>query len=99
MRLRVSELNAVTAREAGLDRKSDPEVLAWAAEQRRIVVAHDRNMMTSFPYDRVREGRAMPGIFVVSREMPVGKSIAGLQLLLECSKDGEWEGLVDFLPL
>ena len=55
--------------------------------------------MTRFAYDRVREGRAMPGIFVVSREMPVGKSIADLQLLLECSKEGEWEGLVVFLPL
>jgi len=60
LRLRVSELNAVTAREAGLDRKSDPEVLAWAAEQRRIVATHDRNTMTRFAYDRVREGRAMP---------------------------------------
>ncbi len=99
LRLRMSELDAVTAREAGLDRKSDPEVLAWAAEQRRIVVTHDRNTMTRFAYDRVREGQAMPGIFVVSREMPVGKAIADLQVLVECSKEGEWDGLVVFLPL
>ena len=99
LRLRIAELNAVTAREAGLGRKSDPEVLAWAADQRRIVVTHDRNTMTRFAYDRVREGRAMPGIFVVSREMPVGKSISDLQLLLECSQEGEWDGLVVFLPL
>ena len=41
----------------------------------------------------------MPGIFVVSREMPVGKAIADLQVLVECSKEGEWDGLVVFLPL
>ena len=29
LRLRVPDLNAVTAREADLGRKSDPEVLAW----------------------------------------------------------------------
>ena len=98
LRLRVLDLNAVTAREAGLDRKSDPEVLAWAATQGRIVVTHDRNTMTRFAYDRLREGQAMPGIFVVSREMPVGNAIADLQVLLECSKEGEWDGLVVFLP-
>ena len=37
LRLRVPTLNAVTAREARLDQMSDPEVLAWAATQRRIV--------------------------------------------------------------
>jgi predicted nuclease of predicted toxin-antitoxin system len=98
LRLRVPTLNAVTAREACLDRKSDPEVLAWAATERRIVVTHDRNTMTRFAHDRVREGQPMPGIFVVSREMPVGKAIADLQLLLECSEESEWDGLVVFLP-
>ena len=54
--------------------------------------------MTRFAYDRVREGQPMPGLFVVSREMPVGKAITDLQVLLECSQEGEWDGLVLFLP-
>jgi hypothetical protein len=99
LRLRMSGLSVMTAREAGLDRTSDPEVLAWAAEEQRIVVTHDRNTMTRFAYDRVRAGLAMPGIFVVSRELPVGQAIADLQVLLECSQAGEWAGLVVFLPL
>jgi len=41
----------------------------------------------------------MAGVFVVSREMPVGSAIAELQILLECSNEGEWDGLVVFLPL
>jgi hypothetical protein len=32
-------------------------------------------------------------------EMTVGAAIAELQLLLECSDQGEWNGLVVFLPL
>lgn len=98
LRLRVPFLNAVTAREAGLDWKSDPEVLAWAATEGRIVVTHDRNTMTRFAHERIREGQPMPGIFVVSREMSVGKAIADLQVLLECSNEGELDGLVVFLP-
>ena len=54
--------------------------------------------MTRFAHDRIREGQPMPGIFVVSREMPVGKAIADLQVLLECSKEGEWDRLVVFVP-
>ena len=99
LRLRLPDLNAVTARQAGLDRKPDPEVLAWAATQGRIVVTHDRNTMTRFAYDRVRDSQAMPGAFVISREMPVGKAIADLKVLLECSEEVEWDGLVVFLPL
>jgi predicted nuclease of predicted toxin-antitoxin system len=98
LRLRLAALDAVTAHESGLDRKTDPEVLDWAATQGRIVVTHDRNTMTRFAHDRIREGQPMPGIFVVSREMPVGKAIADLQVLLECSKEGEWDRLVVFVP-
>ena len=99
LRLRLSELNAVTAREAGLDRKPDPDILAWAATQRRVVVTHDRNTMPRHAYDRVRNSEPMAGVFVVSREMPVGSAIAELQILLECSHEGEWDALVVFLPL
>jgi len=99
LRLRLSELNAVTAREVGLDRKPDPDILAWAATQRRVVVTHDRNTMPRHAYDRVRNSEPMAGVFVVSREMPVGNAIAELQILLECSNEGEWDALVVFLPL
>ena len=99
LRLRIANLDALTAREAGLERDSDPEILAWAAEQMRIVVTHDRNTMPRHAYDRVRSGQSMAGIFVVSREMSIGDAIAELQLLIECSVEGEWEHLVVFLPL
>jgi Domain of unknown function (DUF5615) len=99
LRLRLPTLDAVTAREAGLDRKSDPEILAWAAAKDRVVVTHDRNMMTRHAYDRVRRAESMPGIFIVPREMSIGALIADLQVLVECSFDGEWKQLVVFLPL
>jgi hypothetical protein len=99
LRRRMSELDAVTAREVDLDRESDPAILAWAATQRRVVVTHDRNTMPLHAYNRVRDAEPMAGVFVVSREMPVGNAIAELQILLECSDQGEWDGLVVFLPL
>jgi len=99
LRLRLPGVDAVLAREAGLNQKSDPEVLAWAAENRRIVVTHDRNTMPRHAYDRVRNSEPMAGVFVLSREMPVGRAIAELQILVECSDEAEWDSLVVFLPL
>ena len=99
LRLRLPGLDAVTALQAGLDRKSDAEILAWAAEQDSVVVTHDRNTMTAHAYDRVRNGEPMAGVFIVPREMPVGRAISELEVLIACSSEGEWKQLVVFLPL
>jgi hypothetical protein len=55
--------------------------------------------MTNLAYERVREGQAMPGLFEVSRCVPIGLAIDELLLIAECSVEGEWEGKVRFLPL
>ncbi len=99
LRLRLPALDAVTALEAGLDRHSDPEILTWVAAQRRVIVTHERNTMPGFAYERVRKSEPMAGIFVISREMPIGTAIAELQVLIDCSFEGEWDQLVVFLPL
>lgn len=40
--LRVPNLDVITAHQVGLSDASDPNLLAWAAEHRRIVVSHHR---------------------------------------------------------
>lgn len=39
---------------------ADPEVLAWAAVERRVVVTHDVATMTRFAYERVEAGFRCP---------------------------------------
>lgn len=41
----------------------------------------------------------MPGIFEISRLVPLRVVIQDLILLTECSLDNEWEGQVRYLPL
>jgi len=41
----------------------------------------------------------MPGVFEVSRLVPVGRAIDDLLLLAECSLDHEWESQIRYLPL
>jgi len=94
-----SQVNIVRVQDVGLSGVDDPTVLSWAAEEGRIVLTHDIATMTTFAYDRVEASLSMPGVFEVSRRVPVGVAIEEILLIAECSLDGEWEGQVRFLPL
>jgi hypothetical protein len=93
------DIDIVRAQDAGLSGAGDPTVLEWAAREKRIVLTHDVATMTVFAYQRVRDGLSMPGLFEVSRRVPVGQAIEEIILIAECSLEGEWEGQVIFLPL
>jgi len=81
---------------AGAD---DATVLAWAAEQGRIVVTRDEATLTPEAYARVQSGQRMPGVFVVTDQIPIGRAIDDLEILAACSLEGEWENQVISLPL
>jgi hypothetical protein len=89
----------VRVQDVGLAEVDDPIILEWAAEQRRAILTHDVATMTDFAYQRVRANLLMPGLFEVSRRVPVGLAIEEILLLAECSLEGEWDGQVRFLPL
>ena len=86
------ELDIVQVQNVGLSRADDPAVLEWAARQNRILLTHDISSITHYAYERITMGKLMPGVFEVSRRVPVGLAIEDILLLAECSKKGEWEG-------
>jgi hypothetical protein len=92
-------LNIVRVQDAGLRARTDPEILEWAAAERRVLLTHDVTTMTQYAYDRIAAGLPMPGIFVVSQEIPIGLAIEEVLLIAVCSLEGEWEGQIRFLPL
>jgi len=89
----------VRVQDVDLSGADDPTVLAWAAQEGRIVLTHDVATMTTFAYQRIQTRLSMPGLFEVSRRVPIGLVIEEIILIAECSLDGEWEGQVRFLPL
>jgi len=96
---RESELDIVRIQEVGLSGADDPTVLEWAAREGRVLLTHDVTTMTRYAYERVRAGQPMPGVFEVSRAVPIGLAIEDILLLADCSLEGEWEGQVRYLPL
>jgi len=96
---RKPNLDIVRIQDVGLSGADDPTVLEWSAEEGRVLLTHDVSTITHYAYELVRAGKPMPGVFEVSRNIPIGVVIEDVLLLVECSLDKEWEGQVRYLPL
>ena len=92
-------LDIVRVQDAGLSGADDPTVLEWAAQEGRVLLTHDISTITRYAYERVQAGQPMPGVFEISRAVPMGQAIEDILLLAECSLDDEWEGQVRYLLL
>jgi hypothetical protein len=99
LRRRRSGIDLLRVQDVGLSGAQDPPILEWAAHAGRIVLTHDVKTVPRYAYERVRAGMPMPGVWAVPRSVPLGRAIDDLLLLIECSREGEWEGQVLFLPL
>lgn len=96
---RKPDLNIVRLQDVGLSGADDPAVLEWAAQAGRVLLTHDASTITHYAYERARADKPMPGVFEVSRGVPIGQVIEDILLLAEYSLEGEWEGQVRYLPL
>ena len=96
---RKPDLDIVRVQDVGLSGADDPTILEWTAQEGRVLLTHDVSTLTRYAYERVEAGKPMPGIFEVSRKVPIGVAIEDILLIAECSLEGEWEGQVRYLPL
>jgi hypothetical protein len=94
------DLDVVRVQEIGLAATPDPEILAWAAMENRIVLTHDKRTMTKYANERLTAGLTHPGVFLVPNNFPqIGAMARNIELIMECSSQEEWENQVLHLPL
>jgi predicted nuclease of predicted toxin-antitoxin system len=86
-------------RDFGLERRSDPEVLEWAAQNGFIVISHDVNSMRGFAYERFARGEPMAGLFLVHQTEAIAPVIESLIVVWAGSEAEEWRDQVRYLPL
>ena len=94
---RQPDLNIVRVQDVGLFGEDDPSVLAWAAEENRILLTHDVATITRYAYERTVKGLIMPGVIEI-KASSLGKAIEDILLFVECGIDGELEGQILYLP-
>lgn len=93
------KIDIVRVQDVGLRGADDPDVLAWAATDERVLLTHDTKTMTKYAYERVNAGKPMPGIFGLKATLPRAVAIDEILVLAACSVGGEWAGQVRYLPL
>jgi hypothetical protein len=96
---RRSDLDLVRVQDVGLMQTPDPEILAWAAGQRRVLLSHDVSSVPPAAYERVENGMEMPGVFIVPDRMPIGQAIDEILFLSSEVEADEWKNQVLFLPV
>ncbi len=96
---RAEVIDWVRAQDVGLSNKDDSVLLAWAAEHGRMVVSHDVNTLIGHAVRRIENGEKMPGVVIVSQQLPTKRAIEDLVYIAACGRHEDFENLVTFLPL
>ena len=87
-----------TADEANLRQVPDPEVLALAAQENRILITHDRRTMPRYFADFILH-HSSPGVFIIAQTVSMRVAIEELLLVWAASESAEWRNLIVELSL
>ena len=96
---RESTMNFLSANEANLEGVPDPQVLALAAEQNRILVSHDFQTMPRHFGDFLQARGSSPGVLLVPQYLPIGDAIEELVLIWAATDAEEWKDRILRIPL
>ncbi len=99
LRRRRPEIDLVRAQDALPEGTPDPEVLAWASAEKRVLITNDRNTMVGRAYQRVPAGEPVPGLIATTNDQSIGSAIADILLIAEYMPEEEIrDQVVVFLP-
>jgi predicted nuclease of predicted toxin-antitoxin system len=98
LRRRLPDLDVVRVQDTDVSGLGDPEVLAWAATEGRILLTHDVSSLTAAANERLKAGELLPGVIEVSLSQGLGRAIEELQLLAEAGTPEDCRDRVLYLP-
>ena len=87
-----------TAEAAGLGGLRDPEVLAHAADEGRILVTHDLQTMPRH-FAEFITARQSAGLLLIPQSLPIAAAVDDLLLIWSTMKAEEWINLMWYLSL
>lgn len=93
------DLDIIRVQDTDLSGADDVRLLEYAGSVGAIVITHDVSTLPGFAFDRVRQGKPMPGIIEVSAQMPPRAVIGELVLLIAAGSTDDFENQVRFIPL
>jgi hypothetical protein len=86
-----------SAQAARLEGLADPDVLALAADEGRVLVSHDFQTMPKH-FRQFTRFRRTPGVLLIRQDLPVGQAVESLLLIWEASEPDEWVNRICLVP-
>jgi hypothetical protein len=96
---RDANLELTYARHVDLDAATDETILEWCAAYAMVLLTHDRRTIPPLAYARTAAGLPMPGVFLVSNQMPKRQAIDELLLAIHCFDADDCKDRVHYFPL
>ena len=93
------DLDIVRIQDSAVAGADDSTVLAWAANEGRILLTHDQKTVPRYAYERIGAGKSVAGVILSSKNLAINSVIEDLLLIVACSSPSEWLNQVQRLPL
>lgn len=98
LRLRCPAMDVVRVVDVGLSGISDPGLLAWAAENGRVILTHDVETLAGFALARLQAGELMSGVIEVRLGGAMRRIVDDVLLIVELAREDEVAGNIIFVP-
>lgn len=98
LRLRIPAIDILRVQDVGLAEASDSQILEWAAQNRRILLTHDRRTMPRHVKERLNSGQSICGVVVVPQSLSIGNAIEDISICNESVEIEELFNQVWYLP-
>ena len=95
---REPSVDFLNAHQAGLREMKDPEVLALAAKDQRVLVSHDVGTMPKHFRTFQSAGKVSSGVFLIPQTLDIGAAVEELLLIWLASDASEWRDRLEWLP-
>ena len=96
---RIPDAQFIRVQDTEIAGAEDPQVLEYAAAHGYLVLSHDVNTLRAFFYERVVAGLPAPGVFLVRKQLLIGRLVDDLELIILASEPSDWHGKITYLPL
>lgn len=99
LRPRISDIAILLARDVGLERTPDEQLLTEALLRDCIVLTHDASTVTPILREKMRIGDAVPRVIVVVTGADQSTAVNALEIVLRCSVESDWLNGPIWIPL
>ena len=93
------KLDIIRVQDTELYHADDPAVLAFAAQENRILLTQDVRTITKYAYDRIRAGQPMPGVIELRDDLAIGQAIEEILIVALTAQADELANRIIFIPL